>query len=61
MHGNNHKVAAIRGGKVLPDVLETTYLRRGDYQFGPSARCFPTALDFPNAKGRPDISLGHWG
>ena len=61
VHGNNHRTVAVRGGKVLPDVLETTYLRRDDYQFKSSSQCFPTSLDFPNAKGKADILLGYWG
>ena len=61
VHANNFGRYIIRGGLILPDVIEVTYLRRTDYKFVKSRRFFPAAIDMPNYPGSPDIPLGYWG
>lgn len=60
IHGNNCVDHINRGGLVLPDVVECTYLRRDKYNFIESKRFFPTALDQPCTVNRPEINLGFW-
>lgn len=61
VHGNNGGKFIMRGGLLLPEMLECTYLRRSDYKFVESTRFFPTPLDKPNRPHRPEINLGYWG
>lgn len=61
IHANNFGSILIRGGIVLPDTIEVTYLRRSDYKFVKSRRFFPTALDMPNTPAKYEINLGYWG
>ena len=61
IHANNHGSYLVRGGLVLPDVVEATYLRRADYNFIKSQRFFPTAIDRPCNPISPEINLGYWG
>ena len=61
VHGDNSSAVSMKGGKVLPNVLECTYLRRDRGTFVRSKRFFPTPLDAPNNPTRADINLGYWG
>ena len=61
VHGNNFSGYIVRGGLVLPEVIECTYLRRSDYAFVDSQKFFPTELDMPCHPTRPEINLGYWG
>ena len=61
VHGDNSSSVEMRGGKVLPNVLECTYLRRDLGEFIKSKRFFPTLLDAPNDPTKPDLNLGYWG
>ena len=62
-HGNGSKGTEyiIRGGLVLPMLIEGTYLRRSDYKFVKSRRFFPTKLDMPATPGNSEIPMGYWG
>ncbi len=48
------------GPLVVPDQLETTYVRRADFdgRFRRTTRTFPTDLDEPPGSGWPDLYLG---
>ncbi|MBR1579097.1 MAG: FkbM family methyltransferase [Selenomonadaceae bacterium] len=61
VHANNYGSYIVRGGAILPSLIEGTYLRRADYKFVKSRRFFPTAIDQPNKAAAPDINLGYWG
>ena len=61
LHGNNYSPAISYGGRVLPDVLEATYIRKDRCQFKESTRYFPTKMDTPNNPAGLDINLGYWG
>ena len=61
IHSNNWNDYLLVGGKILPDILECTYLNRDRYAFRPSCQFFPTPLDQPNYAQRPDFVLGSWG
>lgn len=60
IHGNNHSEYSVRGGMVLPAVVECTYLLKNKYTFTESKRFFPTQLDRSCNFTRPDINLGFW-
>ena len=60
IHNNNNSHYAIRGGLVLPDVVECTYVRKDTYKFIESKRFFPTNLDFPCNENKPDVNIGFW-
>lgn len=47
IHANNNEAMPCLGGYPVPDCLEITYARRGDYRFLPCTRSFPTELDAP--------------
>ena len=61
IHANNYAKYTVRGGWVMADALEGTYLRRDNYKFTTSTRFFPTAFDSPNTPKLPEIQLGYWG
>lgn len=61
VHANNCSRYIMFAGRILPDVLEVTYLRRGGYDLRPTEKSFPSALDEINAPRRPELVLGHWG
>ena len=62
-HGNGTtgKEYIIRGGLVLPMLIEGTYLRRSDYKFVKSKKFYPTKLDMPSTPGNTEIPMGYWG
>jgi hypothetical protein len=62
VHGNNCGGTLAIGGASWPTILEITFLAKNycipESNYGP----FPTTLDFPNSKIRPDIDLtGFYG
>jgi hypothetical protein len=63
IHGNNWSVPAWIGDLVLPDFLEVSYVRRGDFKerLAPGTRQFPTDLDMPAFKDWPDIYFANFG
>ncbi len=61
VHGNNCSPSIAYGGKVLPEVLEVTYIRKDRCQFKNSTRYFPAKIDMPNNPDDKDIDLGYWG
>ena len=61
VHANNNSPFLFVGGKILPETIEATYLRKGSYRFKESSRFFPTELDTPNCPAAPDIAMGYWG
>ena len=61
VHANNFDTYLVRGGLVLPNTIEGTFLRRSDYKFIKSRKFFPTALDRPCHPKKPEINLGYWG
>jgi methyltransferase FkbM-like protein len=57
-HGNNFGDWGNVVGIPVPDVLELTFARRRDFDFGPSDEIFPTHLDQACNADRPDLYLG---
>jgi len=60
IHGNNRSRYIMHDGLVLPEVIESTWLNRREYDLKPSNKVFPTELDMVNYERRPDIMLGCW-
>lgn len=61
IHANNcNSLVGRVAGVEMPEVLEVTYLRRGEAEFKPSRRFFTTELDKPCDPHLPDIELGYW-
>ena len=60
IHGNNTTRYIMHDGLVLPEVIESTWLNRREYDLKPSDKVFPTELDMANYERRPDIVLGCW-
>lgn len=60
LHPNNYGDYLQIGGKVLPELIEGTYLLRSKYQFFNAEKSFPTQQDEANAVYLPDIYLGNW-
>lgn len=61
IHGNNAGVAEISGDFVVPEMLEITYARKGDYVFSEKPYNCPLSIDFPNISAFNDICLKDWG
>jgi hypothetical protein len=61
VHGNNYGPLGIVGGVPLPDVVEVTYVRRGEHTFSACDKVFPTPLDHPCRQDAPDYFLGALG
>ena len=57
IHANNWGECAIVGGLSVPAVIETTWVRRTDHEFGPARYEFPTALDYPNNADWAEIAF----
>jgi hypothetical protein len=60
IHGNNYRPAFNVGGKVCGDVIEVSYVRNDLVEFSDEDVVFPTSLDRPNKRNRPDIKLGNF-
>ena len=61
IHGNNCSHQVKIGDTVFANVMEVTYVKKDKYNFADDEELFfPTKLDFPNDKGRPDVPLGYW-
>ena len=48
------------GGKACGDVIEVSYVRNDLVEFSDEDVVFPTSLDRPNKRNRPDIKLGNF-
>lgn len=60
IHGNNCVKYTMVMGKVMPDVVECTYLKKDMYEFVDNDQVFPNELDYANNADWPDIYLGKW-
>lgn len=60
LHPNNYGGYLQIGGKVLPELIEGTYLLRSEYSFTKEPLTFPTAQDEISCNYLPDIYLGSW-
>ncbi|MER9658017.1 hypothetical protein NKJ26_32175 [Mesorhizobium sp. M0152] len=58
VHGNNWSPLNVIANVPFPDVIEVTFANRSMYNFEDAAESFPTAVDRPNHRDRPDIFLG---
>jgi hypothetical protein len=58
VHGNNWSPLQVIANVPFPEVIEITFANRSMYQFEDTTEVFPTPMDRPNDKGRPDIFLG---
>lgn len=61
VHGNNIDKAETAEGILVPNLIETTYVRKDDCLFEDGACEFPMPLDLPNIARRRDFILGNWG
>lgn len=61
VHSNNWGWYGLLGGVPMPDSLELTLVRRGDYRFDTCNDVFPTELDRPCNPDLPDYYLGRLG
>ena len=62
VHGNNCTIPPVFkiNGKKVPNTLEVSYVRKDLVNVLEGIPVFPTELDNPNHKGRPDINLGEF-
>ena len=62
VHANINCTPIWIGGKILPDLMEITFIRRKDVEgrLVENTRMFPTALDQPTYEGLPDLQLGYF-
>lgn len=60
IHGNNCNWYLMAQGKVLPYVIECSFIKKDLCEFGDSKREYPRELDNNNNDGWPDIFLGSW-
>lgn len=60
VHANNHSPMLSFGGLLVPEVLELTFASRRHYRLRRSDEEFPTPLDAPNFRSRPDMWLGRF-
>lgn len=58
VHANNHAEICNIGDIPIPQVIEVTYANRMRYEFRATDELFPTPIDQPNNKEKPDIFLG---
>ena len=60
LHANTSFVPLWIGDRVLPPLLEVTYVRRADVKdkLVANTRLFPTGIDQPTFEGLPDLYLG---
>lgn len=57
VHGNNYAGVRSHEGVRVPDVIETTWMRRAGVRFAPGTGRFPTTLDRPNDPERAEIAM----
>jgi hypothetical protein len=60
VHGNNDGPTLALGGATWPGILEVSFISRNSLRSGslePNYGPWPTPLDFPNSRSRPDILL----
>ena len=62
VHANINCTPIWIADKMLPDLMEITYVRRSDVEgrLIPNQRRFPTPLDQPTYEGMPDLDLGYF-
>ena len=60
IHPNNYGSYLLQGGKILPELIEGTYLLRTEYEFMDRTHSFPVELDQINCPYLAEISLGEW-
>jgi len=60
IHGNNYRPTFSVDGKLCGDVIEVSYVRNDLVEFSDDDVIFPTSLDRPNKRNRPDIKLGNF-
>jgi hypothetical protein len=60
VHANNHAPMLSFGGLLVPEVFELTFASRRHYRLRRSQEEFPTPLDTPNFRSRPDFWLGRF-
>lgn len=60
VHGNNNENYTMIAGKVLPDVIECTYIKKDICEFVSNDRNLPDRLDDANNQWVPDIFLGKY-
>ncbi len=58
VHANNHASYTNIENIIVPNVLELTFANKDLYEFVESREIFPTGLDAPCNRDRPDIHLG---
>ena len=58
-HINNNNILAVFPGFNIGNTIEVTYARRSDWKFEPDYTEYPTNLDFPCNKSRPDCYIGN--
>ena len=60
IHGNNYSKVYIDGDKILPNVIECTYIRKDNGINRFNTKSFPTELDMPNKLSIKDIVLQNY-
>lgn len=61
LHGNNSGYLLTVGDTIFPDVIETSYVNKNNYNtIDDDYVVLPSPLDMPNDMGRPDVPLGLW-
>lgn len=61
VHGNNIDKAETTDGILVPNLIETTFVRKDGCLFEDGVCEFPMPLDLPNIAHRRDFILGNWG
>lgn len=60
VHGSNGSFVIPVGNRNIPNVIETTYVRKQGRNFIDSKRFFPTSIDEQNNSRLPEVLLGYW-
>ena len=61
VHGNNNRAVRRAGDLAIPQVLEVTYVRKGEFRASPSTERYPLSdVDSPNRRRRRDLELDWW-
>ena len=61
LHGNNSGYLLTVGDTIFPDVIETSYVNKNNYDtIDDDFVVLPSPLDKPNDMGRSDVPLGLW-
>ncbi|MCC6717900.1 MAG: FkbM family methyltransferase [Acetobacteraceae bacterium] len=58
VHANNYGAFDVVANVAVADIVELSFASRAMYRFEATDEVFPTALDRPNLKEKPDIILG---